>query len=120
MLQLYFEPLKHLILVDTPGKCTFLVHNICRECEFIISDHTFQYDFIVFDTMGFDLILGIDWLTHHQAIIDCEKRRITLTTPSGERITYQGEIRIPFPKFSRNPNPSDIIAYLGEISTFQS
>ena len=119
-LQLNVEPLNTLILIETPGNCTFPAQSVCRNCEFIISDHTFQYDFIPFEIMGFDLILGIDWLTYHQAIIDCEKRRITLTTPSGVRITYDGDSQIHFPKTSKILNPSDMISYLGEISVSQS
>ncbi|MGI4156993.1 reverse transcriptase family protein, partial [Klebsiella pneumoniae] len=107
-------------MVNTPGECTFPVNYICRNCEFILADHTFEYDFIVFGTMEFDLILGIDWLSRHQAIIDCEKRRVTLTAPSGDRITYQGERHAYFPPSSRILNPSDMISYLGEISTSNS
>ena len=69
--------------------------------------------------MDFDLILGIDWLTYRQAIIDCEKRRITLTAPSGVRITYNGDSQTHFSKSSKILKAADILAYLGEVSVSQ-
>ena len=39
----------------------------------------------------FDVILGIDWLSRHQVIVDCRMKRVTLRTPSGEEVTFIGE-----------------------------
>ena len=48
MLQLDIEPLTKPILVDTPGNNIVMVNLICRNCEFILANHTFQYGFILF------------------------------------------------------------------------
>ena len=50
-----------------------------------------MYDFIIFDLGTYDLILGLDWLTHFCANIFCDQRRIELTTPSGEKILHSNE-----------------------------
>ena len=39
----------------------------------------------------FDVILGMDWLTAHQVVIDCDSRRISTYAPDGIRVTFQGE-----------------------------
>ena len=37
------------------------------------------------------MILGIDWLSQHQLVIDCRMKRVTLRTPSGEEVTFIDE-----------------------------
>ena len=43
------------------------------------------------DISDFDVILGMDWLTAHQVIIDCDSRKITAYTRDGIRVNFQGE-----------------------------
>ena len=43
------------------------------------------------DISDFDVILGMDWLTTHRVVIDCDSRRITAYTRDGIRVTFQGE-----------------------------
>ena len=40
------------------------------------------------DISDFDVILGIDWLTAHRVVIDCDSRRITAYTRYGIRVTF--------------------------------
>ena len=37
------------------------------------------------------MILGIDWLSRHQVVVDCRMKRVTLRTPSGKEVTFIGE-----------------------------
>ena len=48
-------------------------------------------DLRVMDISYFDVILGMDWLTAHRVIIDCDNIRITAYTRDGIRVTFQGE-----------------------------
>ncbi|KAL5787001.1 hypothetical protein ACOSP7_003950 [Xanthoceras sorbifolium] len=41
----------------------------------------------------FDVILGMDWLTWHKVVIECELKRVTLRTADGAEITMVGERR---------------------------
>lgn len=41
------------------------------------------------NSMGINLILGMSWLAEHDAVIQCAKRTVQLTTESGERVKYQ-------------------------------
>ena len=34
------------------------------------------------------MILGMDWLSQHQVVVDCRMKRVTLKTPSGEEVTF--------------------------------
>ncbi len=37
------------------------------------------------------MILGMDWLSHHQVMVDCLLKRITLKTAEGDEIIVVGE-----------------------------
>ena len=67
------------------------IDQICRDCELEISGILFMVDLRVMDISDFDVILGIDWLTVHRVVIDCDSRRITAYTRDGIRVTFQGE-----------------------------
>ena len=41
--------------------------------------------------LEFDVILGMDWLTAHRVVIDCERRRVTAYTQDGTRVVFQGD-----------------------------
>ena len=40
-------------------------------------------DLRVIDMSKFDVILGMDWLTAQQVVIDCDRRRVTAYTQDG-------------------------------------
>ena len=96
MLELHVESLDEPILVDTPGEHTFCIDRVCRRCVLRISDEDFEFDFVVFGMLSFDIILGIDWLSTFHAMIDCKKRRVLLRTVVGVEVKFQGEPDIPF------------------------
>ena len=50
------------------------------------------------DISEFDVILGIDWLTAHRVIIDCDRRRVTAYTLDGTCIMFQGDKHDALPR----------------------
>ena len=64
------------------------IDQICRDCELVISGILLTVDLRVMDISDFDVILGMDWLTAHQVVIDCDSRRISAYTPDGIRVTF--------------------------------
>jgi uncharacterized membrane-anchored protein len=36
--------------------------------------------------VGIDLILGMDWMKQHRAVIQCQERVVVVTTPNEDRI----------------------------------
>jgi len=44
---------------------------------------------------GYDVILGIDWLTKYRATIYCKWKTVTLVTPEGEKIVHKGNHSSP-------------------------
>ena len=37
------------------------------------------------------MILGMDWLSRHQAIVDCRMKRVTLRTLNDDEVIFIGE-----------------------------
>ena len=56
------------------------IFQICQDCELEISGILLTVDLRVMDISEFDVILGMDWLTAHRVIIDCDHRRIIAYT----------------------------------------
>ena len=46
----------------------------------------------------FDVILGIDWLTVHRVVIDCDCMRVTAYTLDGTCVTFQGDKHDALPR----------------------
>ena len=77
--------------VNSPQGTRVSVDKICQNGELEILGILLMVDLRVMDISNFDVILGIDWLTTHRVIIDCDSRRITAYTRDGIRVTFQGE-----------------------------
>ena len=48
----------------------------------------FHGNFVVLDSRGIDIILGMGWLSKVDAVIQCVKRSVLLTSPEGERFEF--------------------------------
>ena len=53
-----------------------------------IGSHVFPTDLVILESQGFDVILGMDWLTKFEGNIDCARKMLLLTTPERKRIKY--------------------------------
>nr|CAD1829299.1 unnamed protein product [Ananas comosus var. bracteatus] len=70
---------------------TFSVHEECAACPVQIGDWIMPADLLVLNQMkGFDIILGMDWLTKYYATIDCESKIITFREPGQKEFVYRG------------------------------
>ena len=90
VLGLEVETLDEPLNVSSPLGTRVRIDQICRDCELEISGILLTVDLRVMDISDFDVILGMDWLTTHRLVIDCDSRRIPAYTPEGIRVTFQG------------------------------
>ena len=88
-LGLEVETLEKPMYVSSPLGTRVSVGLICWGCELEISGILLTVDLRVMDISEFDVILGMDWLTEYQVIIDCERKRVTSYTQDGTRVTFQ-------------------------------
>ena len=76
------------ILVTNPLGHSVIVNKVYRYCPIRIREYDFPGDLIELSLREFDVILGMDWLSRHQVVVDCRMKRLTLRTPSGEEVTF--------------------------------
>ena len=62
-----------------------------RDCPIKIREYEFLGGLIELSFREFDVILGMDWLSRNQVVVDCRMKKMTLRTPSGEEVTFIGE-----------------------------
>lgn len=60
-------PMHVCTLVDDP----LMVHQVYRSCLVLLNSHVTWVDMIILNMFDFYIILGMDWLSPHQAILDC-------------------------------------------------
>ena len=74
--------------VSSPIGIRVRVDKICRDCELEISRILLMVDLRVMDMSKFDVIIGMDWLTAHRVVIDCDRRRVTAYTQDGSCVMF--------------------------------
>ena len=79
------------ILVTNPLGHSVIVNRVYRDCPIGIREYEFLGDLIELSLREFDVILGMDWLSQHQVVVDCRMKRVTLRTPSGVEVTFIDE-----------------------------
>ena len=62
-----------------------------RDCPIKIREYELLGDLIELSFREFDVILGMDWLSQHQAIVNCRMKIVTLRTPNEDEVTFIGE-----------------------------
>ena len=85
------ETLEEPLYVSSPLGIRARIGMICRGCELEISGTLLTVDLRIMDMSGFDVILGMDWLTAYRVVIDCERRRVTAYTQDGTHVVFQGD-----------------------------
>jgi hypothetical protein len=88
--KLVVRTLKPGLVVTTPIGKTVVCKRIVCECPVSICGRVLPVNLVVLPTFNYDVILEMDWLTKHSAVIDCTLKQVMLT-PWGEgKVTYVG------------------------------
>ena len=72
------EKLPYDMLVISPLRHSVRVNRVYKNCHLMTHDREFSTNLLALPFHEFDLILGMDWLSKHQAIVDCDKKIIRL------------------------------------------
>ena len=84
------EPLAYDMLVTNPLGHNVRVNRVYKNCPLMVHDREFSVDLVTLLFHEFDLILGIDWLSKHRAIVDCDKKTVLLKCSDLSKITVHG------------------------------
>ncbi|WVZ90945.1 LOW QUALITY PROTEIN: hypothetical protein U9M48_037195 [Paspalum notatum var. saurae] len=78
--------MKNKMIVSSPGG-DMLARHLCPKISIIIRGVEFLSNLIVLESKGLDIILGMDWLSKYNGVIDCAKKRCK--GPGGKIVEYQ-------------------------------
>ena len=84
------EPLEYNIHVTNPLGHSVLVNEVQRKCPLMIQEIEFEADLIRLPFHEFDIILGMDWLSKYQAVIDCGLKTVVLKSADDTEIVVHG------------------------------
>ena len=79
------------ILVTNLLGHSVIVNKVYRDCPIQIQEYEFPVDLIELSFKEFDVILGMDWLSRHEVMVDCRMKRVTLRTSNEDEVTFIGE-----------------------------
>ena len=65
---------KYGILVTNPLGHNVIMNRVYRDCPIRIQEYEFPGDLIELSFIEFNVILGMDWLSHHQVVANCRKK----------------------------------------------
>ncbi|KAL7253600.1 hypothetical protein ACSBR1_008020 [Camellia fascicularis] len=63
----------------------------CRGYDIEVADRRLPFSFVLMDMTGFDVILGMDWLSLYRVVIDCYRQRVTVCTLSDDCFHFLGD-----------------------------
>jgi hypothetical protein len=116
------EPLRRNISVVTPIGDSLTCRKVVENCPIVIGGRTLPANLVVFDMLGYDVILGMDWLSNHCASIDCRRKEISFRPSGAEEVKYCGSrVRATLPFLSAIQTKRSIregdCAYLAYVTT---
>ena len=84
------EPLAYDMRVPSPLRHSVKVNRVYKNCPLMVHDREFSVDLITLPFHEFDLILAMDWLSKHRAIVDCDKTIVMLKCLDLSEVTVHG------------------------------
>ena len=84
------EKLVYDMHVTSPLGHSVNVNSIYRNCPIVIQTREFLADLITLPFREFDFIMGMDWLSKHQAIVDCGQKTVVLRCSNQTEVIVQG------------------------------
>jgi hypothetical protein len=79
--------MKHIMLVGSPGG-EMRTKLICPTVSISIRGVDFPSNLILLDSKGIDIILGMDWLSKYDRVIQCTKKAVRLTKNDGTTVEF--------------------------------
>jgi hypothetical protein len=79
--------MKHLMLVSSPGGEMRTKH-ICPAVSITIRGVDFPSNLVLLGSQGIDIILGMDWLSKYERVIQCARKAVKLTKKDGTSVEF--------------------------------
>jgi hypothetical protein len=89
---LLIATMKHTMLVSSP-RGEMRIKHICPAVSITISGVDFPSNLIFLDSKGVGIILGMDWLSKYDRVIQCTRKAVRLTKKGGATIEFVATIQ---------------------------
>ncbi|VFQ98694.1 unnamed protein product [Cuscuta campestris] len=93
------ENLENPVIVSNPLGHSLCLKYIYPDCPLVVQGKSFPANLIELPHREFDVILGMDWLTANQAIVDCGAHTVQLKAEDGNDVLIRGELFPKAPEF---------------------
>jgi hypothetical protein len=81
--QLPFYHTKGSLMIATPGG-KIATNQLNRSVPISLGSKIFKTTLLILGLEGMDIILGADWMTHHQVVLDVAARALEIRSPTSE------------------------------------
>ncbi|KAA3473615.1 DNA/RNA polymerases superfamily protein [Gossypium australe] len=80
-----------VVKVSNPLGQYVMVDKICKKCLLMVKGYCFSADLMLLPFDEFDVNLGMDWLTQHDAVMNCKRKYILLKCQNGELLHVESD-----------------------------
>ncbi|XP_071718850.1 uncharacterized protein [Rutidosis leptorrhynchoides] len=80
--------------ISTPMGSIEIIDSVFQNCRLEFNDCMFPANLFPMTMHDFDIILGMDWLSHHHATIDCYSKRILFGNHSIPDCVFNGDLPV--------------------------
>ena len=87
------QPLEGRMRVSLPVGDPLFSNRVVRDSRVLIEEQEFPADLVALDMRDFDVVLGMDWLSHHRATLDCYKKEVKFHRPGKLEVKFRGICR---------------------------
>ncbi|XP_026459739.1 uncharacterized protein LOC113360445 [Papaver somniferum] len=84
-------PMGFTLNVSSPLGNVVSLSKFCKDCEITFGDYRVKIDLISMSLQDYDVIIGMNWLSQNQAILECFEKKISFQSSDGSRVSVQGE-----------------------------
>jgi hypothetical protein len=84
--------MKHTMLVSSSGG-EMRMKYICPVDSIAIRGVEFPLNLILLESKGIDIILGMDWLSKYDRVIQCARKAVTLTKKDGTTVEFVATVQ---------------------------
>ena len=91
--QIETQPLEGRMRVSFPARDPLVSDRVVRDSRVLIGGQEFPADLVALDMRDFDVVLCMDWLSRHRAIVDCYLKEVKLHRPGKLKVKFRGICR---------------------------
>ncbi|XP_070005492.1 uncharacterized protein [Nicotiana sylvestris] len=97
------DSLSSPVYVSTPVGDSLIVDRVYQSCLVTIRGFETRADLLLLSMVDFDVILGMDWLSPHYAILDCHAKTVMLDMPGIPHVEWSDTL---------DHTPNKVISFL--------